>query len=101
MAAASHSPSWAGSNPAECGNFILAIFTSFLTFLLVLRLLVLPFETRKHTTVRHGGMGPGISEASKRVPIFSFATQRPNGNWQGLGAKQACKVPIGGVAIPP
>ena len=26
-------------------------------------------------TVRHGGMGTGISEASKRVPIFSFATQ--------------------------
>ena len=24
-------------------------------------------------TVRHGGMGTGISEASKRVPIFSFA----------------------------
>jgi len=27
------------------------------------------------TTVRHRGMGTGISEASKRVPIFSFATQ--------------------------
>ena len=26
-------------------------------------------------TVRHRGMGTGISEASKRVPIFSFATQ--------------------------
>ena len=26
-------------------------------------------------TVRLGGMGTGISEASKRVPIFSFATQ--------------------------
>ena len=25
--------------------------------------------------VRHRGMGTGISEASKRVPIFSFATQ--------------------------
>jgi hypothetical protein len=24
--------------------------------------------------VRHGGIGTGISEASKRVPIFSFAT---------------------------
>ena len=28
-----------------------------------------------HSTVRHRGMGTGISEASKRVPIFSFATQ--------------------------
>ena len=28
-----------------------------------------------HVTVRHRGMGTGISEASKRVPIFSFATQ--------------------------
>ena len=27
------------------------------------------------TTVRLRGMGTGISEASKRVPIFSFATQ--------------------------
>ena len=27
-------------------------------------------------TVRQRGMGTGISEASKRVPIFSFATQR-------------------------
>ena len=27
------------------------------------------------TTVRLGGIGIGISEASKRVPIFSFATQ--------------------------
>jgi hypothetical protein len=27
------------------------------------------------TTVCHGGMGTCISEASKRVPIFSFATQ--------------------------
>jgi len=27
-------------------------------------------------TVLHRGMGTGISEASKRVPIFSFATQR-------------------------
>ena len=26
-------------------------------------------------TVRHRGMGTGISEASKRVPIFPFATQ--------------------------
>jgi hypothetical protein len=26
-------------------------------------------------TVRHPGMGTGISEASKRVPIISFATQ--------------------------
>ena len=26
-------------------------------------------------TVRLRGMGTGISEASKRVPIFSFATQ--------------------------
>ena len=26
-------------------------------------------------TVRHRGMGTGISEASKRVSIFSFATQ--------------------------
>ena len=26
-------------------------------------------------TVLHRGMGTGISEASKRVPIFSFATQ--------------------------
>ena len=26
-------------------------------------------------TVRQRGMGTGISEASKRVPIFSFATQ--------------------------
>jgi len=26
-------------------------------------------------TVRHRGMGTGISEASKRVPIFSFSTQ--------------------------
>ena len=26
-------------------------------------------------TVRHRGMGTGISEASKKVPIFSFATQ--------------------------
>ena len=26
-------------------------------------------------TVRHRGMGTGISEASKRVPNFSFATQ--------------------------
>ena len=26
-------------------------------------------------TARHRGMGTGISEASKRVPIFSFATQ--------------------------
>ena len=26
-------------------------------------------------TVRLGGIGTGISEASKRVPIFSFATQ--------------------------
>ena len=26
-------------------------------------------------TVRHRGMGTGISESSKRVPIFSFATQ--------------------------
>ena len=28
-----------------------------------------------YPTVRLGGMGTGISEASKRVPIFSFATQ--------------------------
>ena len=28
------------------------------------------------TTVRHRGMETGISETSKRVPIFSFATQR-------------------------
>ena len=27
------------------------------------------------STVLHGGMGTGISEASKRVPISSFATQ--------------------------
>jgi hypothetical protein len=27
------------------------------------------------STVRHRGMGTGISEASKRVPIFSFTTQ--------------------------
>ena len=27
------------------------------------------------STVRHRGMGTGISEASKRVPIFPFATQ--------------------------
>ena len=27
------------------------------------------------TTVRHRGMGTGISEASMRVPIFSFDTQ--------------------------
>jgi hypothetical protein len=27
------------------------------------------------STVRFGGIGTGISEASKRVPIFSFATQ--------------------------
>ena len=26
-------------------------------------------------TVRHRGMGTGISEASKRVPMLSFATQ--------------------------
>ena len=26
-------------------------------------------------TVLHRGMGTGISEASKRVPIFSFVTQ--------------------------
>ena len=34
-------------------------------------------ETKDHfaVTVRHRGMGTGISEASKRVPIFSFATQ--------------------------
>ena len=29
-------------------------------------------------TVRHRGMETGISEASKRVPIFPFATRR---NW--------------------
>ena len=29
----------------------------------------------KGPTVRHRGMGTGISEATKRVPIFSFATQ--------------------------
>ena len=28
-------------------------------------------------TVRHRGMETGISEASKRVSIFSFATQTP------------------------
>ena len=33
-------------------------------------------------TVRLRGIGTGISETSKRVPIFSFATQ-------GLGGKQA------------
>ena len=27
-------------------------------------------------TVRHRGIGTGISEASKRVPILPFATQR-------------------------
>ena len=46
--------------------------------------------------VRHGGMGTGISEASKRVPIFSFATQGGKqvssyfrqGNWvQALEAR--------------
>ena len=52
-------------------------------------------------TVRLGGMETGISEASKRVSIFSFATQRPNGNWQGLEGKQACKVSINGVSISP
>jgi hypothetical protein len=35
-----------------------------------------PDETTKlDHTVRLRGMGTGISEASKRVPIFSFATQ--------------------------
>ena len=29
----------------------------------------------RNDTVRHRGMGTGISEASKRVPIFPFATQ--------------------------
>jgi len=29
----------------------------------------------RDTTVRHHGMETGISEASKRVSIFSFATQ--------------------------
>ena len=28
-----------------------------------------------HNTVTHRGIGTSISEASKRVPIFSFATQ--------------------------
>ena len=32
-------------------------------------------ETLQIVTVRLRGMGTGISEASKRVPIFSFATQ--------------------------
>ena len=32
------------------------------------------YRTSIHT-VRHRGMGTGISQASKRVPIFSFATQ--------------------------
>ena len=37
---------------------------------------LLPSKVEKlGTTVRHRGMGTGISEASKRVPIFSFATQ--------------------------
>ena len=31
--------------------------------------------TRQTGTVRHRGMETGISEASKRVSIFSFATQ--------------------------
>ena len=34
-----------------------------------------PPEAGTDDTVRHRGMGTGISEASKRVPIFSFATQ--------------------------
>jgi hypothetical protein len=33
------------------------------------------FEIEADTTVRHRGMETGISEASKRVSIFSFATQ--------------------------
>ena len=34
-----------------------------------------PFFVLLEITVLHRGMGTGISEASKRVPIFSFATQ--------------------------
>ena len=33
------------------------------------------FCSRIGVTVRHRGMGTGISEASKRVPSFSFATK--------------------------
>ena len=32
------------------------------------------------TTVAHPGIGTGISEASKTVPMFPFAAQ--GGNWQ-------------------
>ena len=39
--------------------------------------------TRSTNTVRLRGIGTGISEASKRVPIFSFAST----HWQG--GKQA------------
>ena len=43
---------------------------------------LLHHQATDHTTrtVRHGGIGTGISEASKRVPIFSFA-----GEVQGQG----------------
>ena len=34
-----------------------------------------PYLVRHFTTVRDHEIGTGISEASKRVPIFSFATQ--------------------------
>jgi hypothetical protein len=49
------------------------------------------------STVRLRGMGTGISEASKRVPIFSFATQ-PGGKQvssyfrQGNSDKDTIKV---------
>ena len=36
---------------------------------------LLGFLAFQQFTVRLRGMGTGISEASKRVPIFSFATQ--------------------------
>ena len=55
-------------------------------------------------TVRHRGMETGISEASKRVSIFSFATQGGKqvsfyfrqGNWvQALEAQ--IRLPAGGL----
>ena len=52
-----------------CGKFFF-VYLSILAFIVYYHLLDIP-----HKECRFRGMESGISEASKRVSIFSFATQ--------------------------